>query len=72
MTTEYLTVSALTQYLKRKFDADPYLKRVYLTGEISNFRLRPKHQYFSLKDEHAKISAIMFLFMRLRANIRFM
>ncbi|WP_423774761.1 exodeoxyribonuclease VII large subunit [Bombilactobacillus mellifer] len=60
MTTEYLTVSALTQYLKRKFDADPYLKRVYLTGEISNFRLRPKHQYFSLKDEHAKISAIMF------------
>ena len=60
MTTEYLTVSALTQYLKRKFDADPYLKRVYLTGEISNFRLRPKHQYFSLKDEHAKISDIMF------------
>ncbi|UQS83449.1 exodeoxyribonuclease VII large subunit [Bombilactobacillus thymidiniphilus] len=57
---DYLTVSALTQYLKRKFTADPYLKRVYLTGEISNFRLRPRHQYFSLKDQHAKISAIMF------------
>lgn len=57
---QYLTVTALTKYLKRKFDADPYLKRVYLTGEISNFRLRPRHQYFSLKDEHAKISAIMF------------
>ncbi|UQS81626.1 exodeoxyribonuclease VII large subunit [Bombilactobacillus folatiphilus] len=58
---EYLTVSALTKYLKRKFDLDPYLnRRVYLTGEISNFRLRPRHQYFSLKDEHAKISAIMF------------
>ena len=60
-TTDYLTVTALTQYLKRKFDMDPYLGKVYLTGEISNFRLRPHaHQYFSLKDDHAKISAIMF------------
>lgn len=50
----------MTAYLKRKFDADPYLERVYLTGEISNFRLRPNHQYFSLKDEHAKLSAVMF------------
>jgi len=59
--TDYLTVTALTQYLKRKFEVDPYLGKVYLTGEISNFRLRPHaHQYFSLKDDHAKISAIMF------------
>lgn len=58
---KYLTVSALTNYIKRKFDADPYLYRVYLVGEISNFRLRTNsHQYFSLKDENAKISAIMF------------
>lgn len=61
MANEYLSVSALTKYLKRKFDYDPYLGKVYLTGEISNFRLRPNaHQYFSLKDDHAKISAIMF------------
>jgi exodeoxyribonuclease VII large subunit len=61
MTQQYLTVTALTKYLKRKFDADPYLGRVYLTGEISNYRLRANaHQYFSLKDDHAKISAIMF------------
>lgn len=58
---QYLTVSALTQYLKRKFEVDPYLGKVYLTGEISNYRPRPNtHQYFSLKDDHAKISAIMF------------
>ncbi len=58
---DYLTVSALTSYIKRKFDYDPYLGKVYLTGEISNFRLRPNaHQYFSIKDDHAKISAIMF------------
>lgn len=58
--SEYLTVTELTKYLKRKFDVDPYLNTVYLTGEISNFRLRPAHQYFSIKDDHAKINAIMF------------
>lgn len=57
---DYLTVSALTQYLKRKFTADPYLQKVYLTGEISNFRRRPKHQYFSIKDDQAVINATMF------------
>jgi len=56
---QYLTVSALTKYIKTKFDKDPYLDRVFLTGEISNFRLRPKHQYFSLKDEKAVIGATM-------------
>ncbi|KRN32545.1 exodeoxyribonuclease VII large subunit [Weissella halotolerans] len=57
---EYLTVSALTQYLKRKFTQDPYLAHIYVTGEVSNFRRRPTHQYFSLKDEHAVINATMF------------
>lgn len=56
----YLSVTALTKYIKRKFDADPYLERVYLTGEISNYRPRPGHQYFSLKDDHAVISAVMY------------
>ena len=55
--TEYLSVSQLTKYLKLKFDRDPYLERVYLTGEVSNFRRRPTHQYFSLKDEKAVIQA---------------
>lgn len=57
--TEYLSVSTLTKYLKAKFDRDPYLERVYLTGEISNFRQRPNHQYFALKDEGAVIQATM-------------
>ncbi len=61
MANDYLTVSALTKYIKRKFVVYPYLSKGYVTGEISNFRLRPNaHQYFSLKDDNAKISAIMF------------
>lgn len=55
----YLSVSSLTKYLKLKFDRDPYLERVYLTGQVSNFRRRPNHQYFSLKDEQAVIQATM-------------
>ncbi|MBR2762930.1 MAG: exodeoxyribonuclease VII large subunit [Lactococcus sp.] len=57
--TEYLSVSTLTKYLKTKFDRDPYLERVFLTGEISNFRRRPKHQYFAIKDEKSVIQATM-------------
>ena len=55
--SEYLSVTSLTKYLKMKFDRDPYLERVYLTGQVSNFRRRPSHQYFSLKDEGAVIQA---------------
>ena len=54
---DYLSVSTLTRYLKMKFARDPYLERVYLTGQVSNFRKRPNHQYFSLKDEKAVIQA---------------
>lgn len=57
---KYLTVTALTKYIGKKFAFDPYLEKVYLVGEISNFRLRARHQYFSLKDENAKIEAVMF------------
>lgn len=58
---QYLSVQALTSYLKRKFDVDPYLQRVWVIGEISNFRFRPNgHQYFNLKDNKARISAVMY------------
>ena len=60
---KYLTIRALTAYLKRKFDADPYLEKVYVTGEISNLgRRRGRHLYFSIKDPEgqAVISAAMF------------
>ena len=54
---KYLSVTTLTKYLKMKFDKDPYLERVYLTGQVSNFRKRPTHQYFSLKDDRAVIQS---------------
>lgn len=57
----YITVSDLNNYLKRKFEADVHLGHVYLKGEISNFKAHTRgHLYFSLKDETSVISAIMF------------
>ena len=56
-----LTVSALTKYIKRKFDADPHLREVHVKGEISNFKKHSSgHMYFTLKDEKARILAVMF------------
>lgn len=61
MNEKYLTVSAVTRYLKAKFDIDENLQIVYLKGEISNFKAHTSgHFYFSLKDENSKINAIMF------------
>lgn len=59
--SKYLTIGALTKYLKYKFDHDEHLQKVYLKGEISNFKEHQTgHMYFSLKDEQSKINAIMF------------
>lgn len=61
MLNNYLTVSALNQYIKTKIDSDPTLFRVFLKGEISNFKRHQKgHLYFTLKDETSQISAVMF------------
>lgn len=61
MENKYLTVTALTKYLKYKIESDDNLKRVYLKGEISNFKAHSSgHFYFSVKDEKSIIRAIMF------------
>ena len=61
MEDKYLSVSAITRYLKAKFDVDENLQTVFLRGEISNFKAHTTgHFYFSLKDESSKINAIMF------------
>ncbi|MFC4760776.1 exodeoxyribonuclease VII large subunit [Fructobacillus durionis] len=61
--SQYVSVAALTKYLSAKFDRDPHLGKVYLTGEISNLgNRRSRHLYFSIKDPEAKavIRAAMF------------
>jgi len=56
-----LTVTALTKYLKLKFDVDSNLQKLLLKGEISNFTPHKRgHFYFTLKDEQTQIKAVMF------------
>ena len=58
---KYLTVSAVTKYLKFKFDTDEHLRTVFLKGEISNFKHHyTGHLYFTLKDDNSLIKCIMF------------
>jgi len=59
--SRYLTVQALTKYIKRKFDRDPHLSNLFVRGEISNFKRHSSgHMYFTLKDEKARILSVMF------------
>ena len=61
MDKEILTPTQITRYLKYKVDNDTNLQSICLRGEISNFKAHTRgHFYFTLKDETARISAIMF------------
>ena len=61
MNNDYITVGALTRYIKYKFDNDTNLQNIAIKGEISNFKRHSRgHFYFTIKDEESRISAIMF------------
>lgn len=58
---DYVTVTALTKYIKWKFEHDHHLEDIFVTGEISNFKHHSRgHFYFTLKDDGAAIGAMMF------------
>lgn len=71
MKDNYLTITQLSKYLKYKFDEDLNLRKIYLKGEISNFKAHTRgHYYFTLKDETSRINAVMFS--SSTKNIKFM
>ena len=56
-----LTITALNEYLKQRFEADSNLASIYLKGEISNFtNHKSGHFYFTLKDETGTLKSVMF------------
>ncbi|MBB6448930.1 exodeoxyribonuclease VII large subunit [Geomicrobium halophilum] len=57
----YLSVTQLTRQIKGLLDQSPLLNDVFLRGEISNFKHHSRgHMYFTIKDEKARVSAVMF------------
>ena len=54
-------VSQINEYLKCRFDDDPFLGDLLIKGEISNYKLYPSgHHYFSLKDNDGTLRCVMF------------
>ena len=61
MDIKYYSITALNRAIKNMFDSKPELQRVYIKGEISNFKHHTRgHLYFTLKDENSRIAAVMF------------
>ena len=61
MDIKYYSITALNRAIKNMFDSKPELNRVYIKGEISNFKHHSRgHLYFTLKDENSRIAAVMF------------
>ncbi len=55
------SVSELTRVIKELLEGDPRLARVYVKGEISNFKHHSSgHMYFTLKDERSRLKCVMF------------
>ena len=64
-----ITVTQLNKYIKDKIAGDENLSNVFVSGEISNFKLHyTGHMYFTLKDENSIIKCIMFKTMTSNLN----
>ena len=73
MNERVYTVSAIVKYVKGMLDQNPYLSSMLVQGEISNLtRHRSGHWYFTLKDERARLSCVMFASYasKCRVNVR--
>ena len=61
MEYNYLGISEVNNYIKSLIDKDYFLNKVYIKGEISNFKNHTRgHLYFTLKDDSSRINAVMF------------
>ncbi|MFZ5915418.1 MAG: exodeoxyribonuclease VII large subunit [Chloroflexota bacterium] len=58
--SEPLTISQLTRYVKSLLEGDYVLQDVWVAGEISNLRVTASgHAYFSLKDDQSSLRGVM-------------
>lgn len=55
------TVSQLNNHVKSLVEADPFLSRLAVRGELSNYKVYPSgHHYFTLKDTESSLKCVMF------------
>ncbi len=66
------SVTQVNGYIKNMFAQDFMLKNICVKGEVSNCKYHPSgHIYFTLKDEKAAISGVMFAGNRNRGGLKF-
>lgn len=65
------SVSQVNQRIKTLLDREPELGRIYVCGELSNYKCYPSgHHYFSLKDEEGALKCVMFRSAAVRLRFR--
>ena len=71
MALQPISVTQLTQYIKLLLDRDEILSQACVRGELSNYKIHSSgHHYFTLKDEGAVISCVMFRSDAMRLRFR--
>ena len=56
-----ITVTELNEHIKGILDSDPFLGRVLVRGELSNYKIYSSgHHYFTLKDSSASVRCVFF------------
>ena len=61
MSNKVFTVTELNNYIKGIIDEDALLSEVYVSGELSNYKIYPSgHHYFTMKDQEGALRCVMF------------
>ena len=65
------SVSELNACVKTMFDSDERFRRVFVRGELSNYKIYPSgHHYFTLKDGGGSLKCVMFRGNAMRLRFR--
>ncbi len=60
MERQFISVHALTQYIRLKFEKDKYMKNVCVEGEIADINCRNGNYYLRVKDNYAILPCVIF------------
>ncbi len=61
MEQHIFAVSEVNGLVKLLLDNEPMLQRIYVRGELSNYKMYPSgHHYFTLKDADGALRCVMF------------
>lgn len=71
MAQKVLSISQISEYIRKLMDTDVLLAGLAVKGEISNYKVYPSgHHYFTLKDEGAALKCVIFRGNAMRLRFR--